>query len=537
MHKALSERRDEFQAYLSALDRLKSDLETASFATRLQRWAGKWAYGDHEDESSSDGNSRFTRELTKLADEAVENPSLLSPDLVEWLLSPSSQKADAFFFFLGTSDEGFIFRECIETLGKRPDGAGAFSAYWSGWAQRDQNAAEERLDQLTSSNAVTGGAIVLGTVSLGIHQGGISRIIAQIHAGRVDPEYAGRVISGKWLEKLTGNQFEELIRAVAGDIFEHGATVVDMLHLWSHCGKPVQGSLANFAWQCVGHDIPLRSSIDGWNFDQLAARLAQIEPKRGFELLKKLVQRYDKNGNYWDPLEPYGDHAFWKILYSTDKKHLVGLLLSLVQTDVLRRHRLSRRLRELLDQEEDKELLVSFAIDNVENARIIASFITSSKAGFWPIAFELVQRYLHDEELLSHLTAGVDQLGNAIWRSMAQFYATRKQEVEQRLHEPSTPPEARAWLRQVLSRLEREVPRQIIWEYDINVDDLREYIRDKNSAQRLWAIGRVLKYATWEDIRRLLTVEDIEDALPYTDLPEQRRKMLEKALEIWRHGE
>ena len=36
----------------------------------------------------------------------------------------------------------------------------------------------------------------------------------------------------------------------------------------------------------------------------------------------------------------------------------------------------------------------------------------------------------------------------------------------------------------------------------------------------------------WEDIRRLLTVEDIEDALPYTDLPEQRRKTLEKALEI-----
>jgi len=45
-----------------------------------------------------------------------------------------------------------------------------------------------------------------------------------------------------------------------------------------------------------------------------------------------------------------------------------------------------------------------------------------------------------------------------------------------------------------------------------------------------------LKYATWEDIRRLLTVEDIEDALPYTDLPEQRRRTLERALEIWQYG-
>jgi hypothetical protein len=544
MHKALStilakpefpsERRDEFQACLSDLDRLESDLETASFATRLQRWAGKWAYGDHEDESSSDRHSRFTRELTKLADEVVENPSLLSLDLVEWLLSSPSQRTDAFFFFLGASDEGLFFRECIEALGSRPDGAGAFSAYWSGWAQRDQNAAEKRLDQLTSSNAVTGVAIVLGTVSLGIHQGALSRIIAQIHAGRVDPEYAGRVVVGKWLEKLTENQFEELIRAVAGDNFEHGASVVDMLHRWSYAGKPLQGNLASFAWQCIGHDIPIRSSIDAWKFDQLAARLAHDDSQRGFELMKNLLQRYEMSGNSWDPLEPYGDHAFWKVLYATDKKCLVDLLLNLAQTDVLRRHRLSRRLRELLDQEEDKELLLSFAIDNVENARIIASFITSSKEGFWPMAFTLVQRYPHDEELLSHLTTGVEQLGTAMWGSVAQFYATQKQEVEQRFHESSTPPEARAWLREVLSRLEREVPRQTVWEYDIDVDDLRVYIRDKNSTQRLWAIGRVLKYATWEDLRRLLTVEDIEEALPYTDLPEQRRKTLEKALEIWR---
>src|SRR5262249_50651686 len=180
----------------------------------------------------------------------------------------------------------------------------------SGWAQRDQNAAVERLDQLTSSNAVTGVAVVLGTVSLGIHQGALSRIIAQIHAGQVDPEYAGRVVAGKWLEKLTENQFEELIRAVTGDNIEHGTSVVDMLHRWSYAGKPLQGSLASFAWQCIGHDIPMRSSTDAWNFDQLAARLAKNEPERGFELMKKLLQRYEISGNYWDPLEPYGDPAF-----------------------------------------------------------------------------------------------------------------------------------------------------------------------------------------------------------------------------------
>ena len=85
--------------------------------------------------------------------------------------------------------------------------------------------------------------------------------------------------------------------------------------------------------------------------------------------------------------------------------------------------------------------------------------------------------------------------------------------------------------------LERRIPHEIVWEYDIDVDELRESIHDKGSAQRMWAIGRVLKYAAWEDIKRFLTVEDIEEALPQVDLPEKKRKVLERAIKVWRHGQ
>ena len=34
----------------------------------------------------------------------------------------------------------------------------------------------------------------------------------------------------------------------------------------------------------------------------------------------------------------------------------------------------------------------------------------------------------------------------------------------------------------------------------------------------------------------MLTVEDIADVLPQVDLPERKRKALEKALEVWRVG-
>jgi hypothetical protein len=55
-----SDRRNECQEYIAELDQLTSLLETASFATRLKRWAGRWAYGDHEDALVSEASSRFT---------------------------------------------------------------------------------------------------------------------------------------------------------------------------------------------------------------------------------------------------------------------------------------------------------------------------------------------------------------------------------------------------------------------------------------------------------------------------------------------
>jgi hypothetical protein len=367
----------------------------------------------------------------------------------------------------------------------------------------------------------------------------VDRIKTQIQASCVDPEDVARLLMVRqFMQALTEDQFERLLKAVAGTTFNHGVAAVDMLGTWLHFARPLQDSLADYAWQCLEHNPRLRSPHDAWKCDRLAAVLAQDDPERGFRLLEKLEQRSEEDSHYWDPLDPYKSHRhqFWQVLHTKDRKRLIGLLLDAARINTLRCFHITWNLRELLDQEGDRELLLGFARGDIKYARIIASCVTSAKPEFWSIAFALVQMYPHDEALLSNLTTGLEQQGSVIIGPMSLFYAARKQEIEQILHAPSTPPEVRAWLREVMSSLEREIPRQIVWEYDLNMDGLRGHIRDKNSTQRLWAIGRVLKYATWEDIRRLLTVEDIEDALPYTDLPEQRRKMLERALEIWRYG-
>jgi hypothetical protein len=68
------------------------------------------------------------------------------------------------------------------------------------------------------------------------------------------------------------------------------------------------------------------------------------------------------------------------------------------------------------------------------------------------------------------------------------------------------------------------------------VNDLRRHIEDKDSPERIWAIGRVLKYGSPEDWRKLLSLEDIEEALPQIDLPEKKRKVIERAMKVWING-
>jgi hypothetical protein len=185
--------------------------------------------------------------MMKLAEEAVKNPGLLKPDLIEWLLSPSSQRSGAFFFFLGRSDEGLTFHKDIEALGQRPDGAGAFSAYWSGWAKRDRDTAERHLDELACSNAVTGDAIVQATAWLGAGQAAIDRVRVQIQIGRVDPEYVARMLMvGQFMKSLTEVQFEQLLKAIAGETFKHAAATVIMLDMWIYFGRSLRLDFGHF---------------------------------------------------------------------------------------------------------------------------------------------------------------------------------------------------------------------------------------------------------------------------------------------------
>lgn len=531
------DREAEFRHAVEELDRLKKELESANFSVRLKRWAGSWGYDLDIDEPQPDGRQKYEHELEQLAAEAVSNKELPDPKLMEWLVSPSAQRAYSFFFSLGEVDERQIFLGLIEELGNNSSGVGAFSAYWGGWAKKDPKAAEARLDQLAEQNAVSGESIILSTNMLQASAAAVNRVRDQIKASRVDPQFvAGTLQIGRWLQGLTEDEFLELARAIAGPSFEYAGSVVRLLGVWEHSKCPLQGNLADFAWQCLEHDPTVRDSSDAWHIDRLAAKLLKDDPDRGFQLFSKALETSNGSSERWNPLGLHETPEFWKALHAQDGRRLIGILLQTFQKDDQTRLRHSWRIKEFIDPVGDKQVLVSFAKEDIVFARIIATWLTSAKAGFWPLVFELHQLYPGDELLHNNLAAGIQQMGSVIKGPMSQFYETRKGEIEQKLKDPSTPMAVKPWLQEMVQRLGHEITSQVVWEYDMDVNHLVGHIRNKDSSQRLWAIGRVLKFAKWEDIRRLLTVDDIEEALPHVDLPEKRRTMLEQALPVWRHG-
>lgn len=531
-----ADRKEELKQLIDELDGLKIMLDKGDFLVRLGRWAGSWTMEDDEDVSVNGRYiTRCEQELERLAEEAVKNPHLLSSQVISWLLSDAAQKSHTFFFYLGRKDTNGLFLHAIEDMGQGPVGSMAFSAYWGGWARRDRRSAEEHLEELTASNAVAGQAIVQAIAWIGASQAAVDMIKAQINAGRVDALVMGHLLRGPWIKDLTSDQFKELLKAIAGDQFENASAVIHMLGSWLHYKRSLDDGLGDFAWCCLESDPPVQPPAGEWHFDQLGAELAKRDPERGFRLLEKLLLK-EENHQHWNPIDRYGRHRFWNVLYGTDKERLLELLFKVCQTDPLHRFRVTWSLKDILDLEADRDLLTSYARKDEKIASIISESITSAKPGFWPIAFELIKAYPSNERIKSKLAAGIEQQGNVIAGPFSRFYEGRKAEVEQWLHDPKTPSVARSWLREMADRLRQEISHQVVWEYDRDVNELRRHIDDKDSPERIWAIGRVLKYGHPEDWKKLLSVDDIQEALPQIDLPEKKRKIIERALKVWING-
>jgi hypothetical protein len=534
-----NDRKVDFQMCLAEADRVKGTLEKGSFSIRLKRWAAGWSREDDE-HIMVDGRDVYRSEVefANLAKETVSNPALLSDELVSWLLSSHAQNSGKYFFFLGNQDFQGSLRPKMEGIGSQASGANAFAAYWGGWAKNDRPQAKKRLVELVKSNAVTGEAFVWAAGYLGPSESIVELLKEKAAKDLIAPRLVSGILYGGWLDNLSEKQILDLLKSLVGRQFGHAALVIEVIERWLHTDHHLNEELKELAWQCLEAN-PSVTSHEEYSCQHLAARLAESDVERGFRLLEKLLTQ-PKDKKTWNPIDRYGaqQNQFWNILHKVNPERAIRTVLSSALANPVQRFRVTWDFKGVTDQEKNARLLIKLAMENEKLAEVIAGIITTARPGFWPIAFEIVEKYPGNERIQTTLTGGLEQQGDFYVGPYSQHLESFHNEVERVLQDPETPPKVRLWLRDVLGRMEGEIAQHVIWEYDEDANDLRRYIEreDKNSPERIWAIARVLKHADWKDVKRMLTVEDIEDALPQIDLPEKKRKALEKALEVWRSG-
>ncbi len=453
------------------IDKLLNLLEHADYPIRLKRWAGSWAHGD--DKFREDANGRriyqWEDEVESLAQVAAKKPDVLTDALFAWLCSEEAKKAYVFFWWLGRFDRAHKLASRLEQIGAKKEGITAFSSYCGGLSQDEPGFVADSLDELVMRGLVTAEAIVGAARYLPGDRRGVRRIRELISKKNVDPPLVARVLApGKWMDSLAPQECLDLLREIAGSDFKNAIAVIDFLGMWIHSGKPIEGELAEFAWQCLESAPPVTIN-DSYDCDQLATRLTQQDLERGFKLLEMLLtQPYQKKS--WEPIEHPGKNEFWNTLHSSDRERALRLVLSLALKDPFYRHRISWNLPDVLDQEADFDVLMAFARENERQAEVVAESIGSARPGFWPIAIELVELYPSSQRISSLLAASAEQRGHAFWGPYGQHLEESCKEIEHVLKDSQIPTKARHWLEEIQSTFRDRAEEERLSEADEEIN-------------------------------------------------------------------
>jgi hypothetical protein len=520
---------EELQASARELEGFLTQLEEGDFEVRLKRWAGPWAWGDHEeDEQGRRGRERWDDELQALGREAVEDPTHLTSDLRDWLVSTEAQRAHGFFYWLGRSDPARRWLATMEEWGKG-NGAGPLASYLGGLAAHDADFVSARLDELTSRREVSGRTLVSATASVPADAVALRRVATLLAEGRVDPEFTARALSGgRWVEPLTDAQFLSLLEAIAGKDLHHAVAAVDFLGMWRHLGRRIEGPIAEFAWRCL-ESAPKVTPNETYDFDQLAAALTPGDPDRGFGLLETLLAA-PRDRESWRPTDRYREGDFWATLRQLDRERALRLVFGVARRDDSARLEITWDLRESLDQVQDGDILSALARESERQAELVTEALTTAKPGFWPIALKIAEQYPRNKRSLGHLEAGIEQMGNMIQGPWSAHLERCRAEVREVLAGKRVSPRVTSWLRGVEASLAKRAQSQLMAEAAEDVNELRRVVENPAAPERLWAIRSLVSAKRTPVLQDLLDREELRQLIPRLGLSAMERDRLRRDL-------
>jgi len=526
------------------LEQVRGQIQDKSFGGRLKRWGGPHAWGDEyaDVEAASPGEIEpSSRHIIQLAKEATSEANLLTPELLDWLLTDEAQHGSRFFMALGEHDTAGMWQDPLVKRLIAANGPWTFGWYVKGVANTNRARAEEILDRLSLDSPAHVRGILSATFFLPATPGSVGRLLSLVDRRMVSPtEVTAGIQYGGWVEPLSTDVFTILVKGLDDGTTETAAGLIELLASWLYFSKEMTAELQEKTWLFLERSAQNEDRHFAHSWDRVATWLVEREPQRFFDLIGHLagIPGGLEAAKVFDVLQ---DHAHvWRKLLALRRDDTLRSLLQIQLEDGRRPFWLSWCLEHFLDTDTDGEVLIRFAVDNGERGALaVANILDADRDGFWRIAERLITAFPESERLASRLDSRVGTTG-VIKGSFVPTWHHRMDRAARLLNHPHS--RVSQWARQVVDWLEdyirneeKEDQERFIWDYRISRRQLEDLLTKRDSPDRLWAIRRILKRAPTKDALELLTLEEIKEGLSTVDLPEEERKKWEAYLAHWSH--
>jgi hypothetical protein len=523
------------------LERVRALLTDQSFEGRLKRWVGPRAWGDEDADLEAAGQGAANPSLehiSRLGAEACKKPLLLTEALFDWLLTDEAEHAWAFFIALGESDADNVWLTALTKRLGTPSGPRAFGYYVHGLARRRPDQVESILDSLSLENPAHTRAALAVIFALRGTPRRVNRLLSLVDRRLASPADVLRGIGFEWTHDLPAEDFSALISRLDDGTTETTRGIVEVLSTRLVFTKAMPDAIQEVAWQVLARSVQNGHHGFAHSWDRLASWLAACQPDRFLELLPDLV-RGPSTSERQDVLDVLMDHAeVWKVLQERDR---CGLILALLRIQLQRGDApfwVCWCLERFVDPDTDAQTVLDFATRHGEAGAIaVVGVLNADRDSFWSIAAALLHAFPESERLASRLSSRAHTTG-VVAGSFAPTWRQRLDKAVGLLNHRD--PRVSNWARRVVDMLEeliasheREDQERFVWDYRIPRRQLEEVLERRDSADRLWALRRILSRARTKDVLDLLTLEDIQEGLSIADLPEADRRKWEAYLAHW----
>jgi hypothetical protein len=471
------------KAYANEIQAIRNKLHDASpFSIRLRMWVGSsWSPEEHMRRFDAPAKRYgLYEEPRALAKEVLATPLLLADDdLMSWLCSDRGKRANIFFNELGKLDAQHRFIDVIARLSMlgTKHSVENFASYFAGLNEVDNVFVSAQLEKFLESGQIQMETALEAIALTGYSATHYERIKQLLEENAVDPVVIVQLaLQGPWITGLKEEDCYQIMKLVAGPMLLNAPLVIHYLKAWNDVRGLGKGDLAQLAWSCF-EVMPCITNEETYDFDLLASALAEMDRKRGFDLLKRALEYPPKehtpeeylqpnSKQPWNPLSSYEPHRLWNTLWRPDHQFALRFVLQIGASNPKLCWRVKSGLLRVIDQGGDADILVALARENQKQAELVCYCITTyKKRSFCKIAFGILEFYPFKDKIEDALIFAFSQLGGGFVQESRTRLETQLERIATLTDDPNLSEAVKEWLNKLEPNVRRELEFSINTEY------------------------------------------------------------------------